>query len=599
MTGRFFCAPSQFQNSDLQKNGGERKFPTKHQWAQFFKILTRTDKWLLGLFSAALALSLIAPLRTFYLNNTEVAPAHGGTYAEAVIGFPRYLNAVLAPANDVDRDISAIIYSSLMKRNSKGQIILDLAEDYSISEDRKNYEIRLKKDIKWHDGKPLNADDIIFTVQIIQNPDYKSPLRSSLQGVEVEKIDEFSVRFILKNPYGPFLDNLAFGVLPKHIWENVSPSNFPLAELNLRPIGSGPYKFQKIQKDSSGRIKNIELSSFEKYYLGKPFIENIIFRFYKDEDAAIAAYNKEDVSSMSFISAGKIAELGAQYNLNEFILPHHFAVFFNQAENKALAEKPVREALLLATNKKEIIEKTIAGQAVETNSPLPQFFFGEQPDESADRNNSAFDQEKATEILETNGWIFPTIETGEGTTTSATRQKKIKDEGILLEISLTTVNWPELMDVADRLKSEWESIGAKINLNIKTTTEIQETIRNRAYQGILFGQILSPDPDPFAFWHSSQKKDPGLNLALYENKDVDKLLEAIRQETEPNKKLEQLKQFQKLVSQDIPAIFLYSPVYLFPTNPEIKGIEIKNGNLPSARFSEINKWYIKTKRAWK
>ena len=183
------------------------------------------------------------------------------------------------------------------------------------------------------------------------------------------------------------------------------------------------------------------------------------------------------------------------------------------------------------------------------------------------------------------------------------RQKAVKtgkeQETLTLEISLVTVDWPELVATANYLKSSWENIGVKTDIIIKQPTEAQELIRARQYQALLFGQILGADPDPFAFWHSSQTKDPGLNLALYANSDADKLLETIRRETDPQKKIAEFDQFNKLVTQDLPAIFLYSPIYLYPTSPRIKGIELNNSNSPSARFVGIEKWYTKTKRHWK
>ncbi len=577
-----------------------QNWPNGHQWRHFFKILSRNEQRLLGFFILLFFLSSLVPLRNCYLNRTEIGPANGGTYAEAIIGAPRYLNPVLAPANDTDRDLSAIIYSSLLERDSQGKLILDAAEDYSVDQDQKAYEISLKQNVKWHDGKNLTADDVIFTVRVIQNPDYNSPLRTSLSGVEVEKINDYAIRFTLKNPYSPFFDNLTFGILPKHIWEKIPPANFPLAEQNLKPVGSGPYKFKDIQKDGAGKIKKIELSEFSDYFSGRPFINTLAFSFYKDEAAAISAFNNGGADGISLISASNIGNLKTDFNLNKFILPRYFAVFFNQDMNKALADKNVRQALSLAVNKKEIVEKIINNQGVEISSPLPSFVFNnDNAGTSQAEPIQDFDIEKAKNILESSGWLS----TENGTTSLPARQKTVKkdkeQETLALEISLLTVDWPELVTTANYLKSGWESIGAKVDIIIKQSAEAQELIRARQYQALLFGQILGADPDPFAFWHSSQTKDPGLNLALYANKDADKLLETIRQEADPPKKIAEFDQFNKLVAQDFPAIFLYSPIYLYPTLPRIKGIELKNSNSPSARFVGIEKWYTKTKRYWR
>jgi peptide/nickel transport system substrate-binding protein len=139
-----------------------------------------------------------------------------------------------------------------------------------------------------------------------------------------------------------------------------------------------------------------------------------------------------------------------------------------------------------------------------------------------------------------------------------------------------------------------------VNLEIIDAITIQqEYIRPRQYQALLFGEVLSADPDPFAFWHSSQSNDPGLNLALYKNSDVDKLLQDARQTLNQEERIQKYIEFQKILNDDLPAIFLYSSTYLYPVNKKVKGISIEKLAQPSYRFSQIENWYIKTTRIWK
>ena len=562
-------------------------WPNKFQWKQFFKIINKTEKFLFWIFIILIVSSLFFISRDWYLSHTEIGPSSGGSYTEAAIGSPRYLNPLLSSANDVDRDISSIIFSGLLKYDYNGALIEDLAEKYTISDDKKTYNFFLRSGVKWHDGKAFNADDVIFTVQAIQNPEYRSSLRASLQGVEVEKINDLEIRFTLKNPYSPFLDNLTFGILPKHIWENIPAVSFSLSEKNLNPIGTGPYKMAREQKDSAGSVKEIEMAAFSDYYFGKPYLNSIIFKFFKDEESALAAFGSGNTQAISYISAKNLAELRANTNIHKINLPRYFAIFINQSENKALADKNVRQAMFLAVNKQEIVSKTISGQAVAIDSPIPEFIWNNQ----APQIENKFNLDQAKALLDSSGWTV--------NATTTLREKIIEKQPVPLEIKLLTVNWPELNDVANTLKMNWENIGIKIDVDVKSVAEIQELIKARQYQTLLFGQILGADPDPFAFWHSSQKKDPGLNLSLYENKDADKLLEEIRTESNPDVLKQKYAQFNKIVSQDLPAIFLYSPIYIYPTDNKIKGVDIKNIHLPSERFSQINKWYIKTKRIWK
>ena len=179
-------------------------------------------------FVLGLAILVIASLITWYSNyrltRMVEKPDYGGSYAEGIVGSPQYINPILCQTNDTDRDISELIFSGLMKYDSQENLVPDLAERYAIGEGGKIYDFFLRKNILWHDGKPFNADDVVFTFQTIQNPNYKSPLIFNWSGVEIEKIDDWTVRFKLKNAYAPFLNSTTVGILPKHIWVNMSPA---------------------------------------------------------------------------------------------------------------------------------------------------------------------------------------------------------------------------------------------------------------------------------------------------------------------------------------------------------------------------------------
>ena len=134
-----------------------------------------------------------------------------------MVGQPRFINPILSQSNDIDSDLSSIIYSSLLKLNTKGDLVNDLVENYEIGEDKLSYTFYIKRGVKWHSGKELTVADIIFTIQTIQNPDYNSVLRSNWTGIRTEKIDDYTVKFILKNAYSPLLMNLSVGILPEYL----------------------------------------------------------------------------------------------------------------------------------------------------------------------------------------------------------------------------------------------------------------------------------------------------------------------------------------------------------------------------------------------
>jgi peptide/nickel transport system substrate-binding protein len=563
------------------------KFPSLHQWQKLPSVLDKKERYFVAGFFALLIISLFGWLIVHRLQTTIVAPAYGGVFIEGVVGSPQYINPILSQANDADRDVSELIFSGLMKYNSKGELIPDLAEKYSIGDNGKTYEFFLKKDIQWHDGKPFTADDVIFTVNRIQNPDFHSPLRINWIGVETEKIDDYTVRFKLKTPYAPFLTNTSVGIIAKHIWEKITPVNFSLAPENLNPIGTGPYQMKKIKQDNDGFVIAIVLRAFENSASKKrPFIEKINLYFYPNEQAAIKAYNRGKIDNLNLLSAQDKSLLRGmeRSNLQRLILPRYFAVFFNQSKSKALADKNVRWALNYATHKRQIIDLILDDEGEEVDSPIPKGVFGH----SNETKIYDWALEHANNLLDANGW--------KDADNDGIRENKEEK----LEFELVTTNMQELRQTANLLQEQWQKIGAKVSLKILTIDEIQQKyIRPREYQALLFGEVLGLDPDPYAFWHSSQKRDPGLNLALYDNKKVDELLRDARQIPEANLRINKYKEFQQLIIDDAPAVFLYNSYNLYLIAKRIKGFENKSIVLPSKRFVDIEKWYIKTQRVKK
>lgn len=521
----------------------------------------------------------------FYYSKTTAVPDFGGEYIEGVVGQPQHINPILSASNSTDDDLTQMIFSSLFKYDQQGKLVGDLAENYEISDDKLQYTVHLKKNVQWHDGQPLNAADVLFTINLIADPAYKSPLRSNWQGIESSSSDDYTLVFQIKNPYVGFLNNLTFGILPKHVWESVGPEKFPLNNLNLEPIGSGPYKYSpSYMKDSSGNILSYKLVANPNYFDSKPYISKITFNFYPDDDSVIQAYNQKEVMGISNISPKDLDQLKLQQSTltHKFTIPRYFAVFFNQTKSVPLANDEVREALAYATDRQEIIDSVLDGNGNPVYSPILPGMLGY--DENGEK--ITFDLDKSNSILDEKGW-----ERGE----DGFRGK----DGTALEINLVTTDWPELSQTADIIKEQWEKAGAKVNISSLSVSDIQQNyIRPREYDALLFGQVLGADPDPYSFWHSSQKHDPGLNLSLFGDSDTDKLIDDGRTEFDPEKRAEIYRQFQDKLADEIPAIFLYSPDYDYPLNKKIQGIDTTNLITPSDRFATVNKWYMKTKRIW-
>lgn len=532
---------------------------------------------------------MIAFLSIFLYRHTSIYPAQGGLYIEGLLHTPQFLNPVLAFNNETDVDLNRLIFSGLFRLDKNLKLVPDLAESYEVSNDYRTFTIKLKNGLKWHDGENLTIDDVIFTYKTIQNPQYNSPHYGKFQGVQINKINDETIQFSLKEPYAPFLQNLTIGIIPKHIWQTIPPINSRLAEANVKPIGSGPYKFKKLLKDKDGNLISYTFESFPEYHLQKPYITNLQFKFYSNLASAIDALQKQNIDGLEFIPKNDIKNLQQIKDLNfhTFSLPQYTAIFFNYNKNEQLKDKNVREALALAINKNNLVAEALNNEAQVIDGPLLPGTVGYHEDIKKYEN----DPEKAKSILEKQGWKLPADESAE-----PFRQK----DGQTLEITLTTVDVADNIDVAKKIKDYWQTIGVKVNLEVvpKKTIE-QEIIIPRNYQALLFGEILGADPDPFPFWHSSKRQNPGVNLTNFANKQADALLEKGRVTTDNEERDKIYREFQDILIDELPAIFLYSPTYTYPVNEKVKGITQTSITTPADRFNDIANWYIKTKRGFK
>jgi len=555
---------------------------------RIWKHLGQKEKIWFSFFAVLILFSLSFLINNLYISQTKESPIAGGTYVEALSESPHNLNPVLA-TNDADRDLSGLIFSSLLKYNESGELIPDLASGYQVSKDGKTYIIKLKGGVFWHDGEPFGATDIVFTINAVQNPEYNSPLRAGWQGIKAEAPDKDTVIITLKSPYGAFAENLALlGILPEHVWSKVLPQNFPLTDFNLKPIGTGPYRFIKLQKDSLGRIISVNLSANGKYHGYAPLIENIIFKFYSSEEEAVSAYNRKEIDGLFLQTAQNKNQLRGLSSASVFSLPSQrvYAVFLN-TDDKILKDRNVRLAVNYAINRDELLNKILNGEGKIAIGPIPPGMPGSSPDISG----YGYNPEKAVEILEKNGWKKNT----EGI--FAKKLGKDKEE-TLLKIEIITPKSIQLTAVL--IQDNLKNIGVDSNLKIVSLGELQQNyIRTKNYEAVLVGESFTSSVDPYVFWHGAAIKDPGLNLSLYNNRKVNKILEETRQITDVVKRAKKLEEFQKLVLNDAPAVFLYSPNYIYAVKKTVKNIDLKKITLPSNRFSKINEWYIETERILK
>lgn len=552
-------------------------------------LLNLREKWILGLL---LAVSLISGAVFFgrvYAKITTEVPAVGKTYTEGLFKDPRTINPVYA-SQDTDRDIARLIFSSILTYIGEGTLELDVAENIDASEDGKTYTIDLKKNVQWHDGKPLNADDILFTIKRVQNPLYQSPLRANWQGVEAEKIDDWKIRFSLRTPYPAFLENLTLGILPRHLWEEIAPEQALLHELNLKPIGSGPYQFDRLKQNTDGSIAWYRVSRNKAYYREGPYLKTITFSFFKNEDQMIASWRRGDIEGFGPVSITRIPELNQNRSkILEIQMPRIFGLFFNEKQGKLLQPKKIRLAIAHAINKDEVASEIAAG-AIVADHPLPFLV------DTHLTGSVMYDPDTSRRLLEEEGW-----NDADG---DSIREKKIIENKLSvtkpLRFTLVTSDWPDLIKTAELIKTRLREVGIDIAIEKYPFSELESSIiRPRNFEILLFGQVYGYEPDPFTFWHSSQIKDPGLNVSLYTNKNADRLLEDARKSQDAALRDKKYQEFSKLIHDDVPAIFLFSQLYLYLIPADLGGAHIEKISLPADRFNEINRWYRTTDRVFK
>lgn len=502
---------------------------------------------------------------SFISKRINYLPDYGGTYSEALVGYPKNINPLYASSREVDNDLSRLIYSSLFRYNNDGVLENDLVEFFEIKGEGKEYLVKIKENVKWHeDNGYLNTDDVVFTFNLIKDESYRSPLRQSFVGIEIEKVDDSFVKFILPEAYSPFVNFLTFGIMPKNLWENVNSESIILSELNLMPIGSGPFKFKSILKTKSGDIKEYFLEANKDYYQGEPYLKTLKFVFYPDHQEALKALNDKQVLGLSlpYSQKGNLLAKNSLY-IRDLIQPQIISLFFNDKNNNSLANKDLRLSLEKAINKQEIVQDIFSDSYQVAAGPFL-------------RNSSAFNSELASiEFLPDEARTF--------------------FSGKEIKLELTVVDTGSNLMVAEKIKSYWQEIGVNVELKIVSGEQTMDILKNRNFQVLLYGQAIGGDPDIYSFWHSSQV-DSGLNLAGYKNDEVDKLLTEARTEINNNQRMEKYRKIHELILGDVSVIFLYSPSYLYVQSKDLRGFTGQTLINTSDRFNNISSWYIRTNK---
>lgn len=621
----------------LVRNLRRKFFPNSAQIRYLGRFLSPKEKLIVRIALGLAGFVFAGWFIWFVYIHHQLLPQSGGEYSEAMVGQPKLVNPIFAPANDIDADLAPLLYSGLFRRGKNQKLIPDLAASYSISDDQRVYDINLRQDVTWTDGEKLDADDVVFTFKTIQNPEVNSPLYPAFQGAAVEKIDDYSVRFSLKEPFVSFLYGLTAGIIPEHIFGEIQPTNLRLAKENLQPkTTSGPWRFLKLVKENTD-IAAYVLERNENFYGAEPWIKTVSFHFYRDQDEAAEAVRAKEVMAASFLPNAAVQKIaGRNLTVYKMRLPQYAALFFNQTQQPLLKEADVRRALAMAIEKKSLVNQAIADAGETIDSPILPGTLGYYPEIkkisfNIDEANKLLDAKwprltpeeyfktrketvfkiraeelkNSPEYAANSSTLLADLETqvaretrdemNEGQTFY--RQDKEKNP---LHLAISTADTPEYRQAAETIAKFWRAIGVPTAVFLFDSRQINnEVLRERNYEILLYGEILGDDPDPYPFWHSSQISYPGLNLAMFADRNADKMLEEARTIKDEARREKLYRDFQDILAKDLPAIFLYAPTHLFVADKRLKGVELYRIFNPPERYNNLNDWYIKTKWAWK
>ncbi|HZW03936.1 MAG TPA: peptide ABC transporter substrate-binding protein, partial [Anaerolineaceae bacterium] len=511
-------------------------------------------------------------------------PVKGGYYTEALVGSLQRLNPLLDFYNAADRDVDRLLFSRLVRFDERGMPQPELATVWGVSQDGTVYNFELNPEAKWHDGQPVTAQDVVFTIEMMRSENDVVPLdlQEFWNEIEVVAPAEHALQFRLPEPFAPFLDYLSFGVLPEHLLGDKTFAEMVDADFNLQPVGSGPYRFSGLLAEE-GQAKGIELVAFEDYFGQPPYIEQVIFRYYQDGASALQAYRAGLVQGITPVSTDILPAVLAEPDLSVYTgrRPELALVLFNLKDQEAafLQEPEVRLALMQGLNRRYMVDKVMQGQAIIANGPI-------FPDTWAYYEGTpsvAFDREAAVQALTDAEYVL----TEEG---GNVRSK----EGVEMRLKLIHPDTDQHRAIAAAIQSDWEQLGVAVELEALPYEDlVSDRLAGRSFQAALVDLNLarSPDPDPYPFWDQVQATG-GQNYSQWDDRMASEYLEKARTATDIGERARYYRNFQVIFSQQMPALPLYYPVYTYAVSDSVGGVRMGPLFDTSDRFATVLDWYL-------
>ena len=551
----------------------------------FFKRLSNLSRVWRFVLSWVGLLLLIGGLMVYQLEGLgdhyqTTQPVAGGTYTEGLSGSFTNANPLYA-TSEVDTAVSKLLFASLFSYDQNNKLVGDLAESWQANDLGTAYTVKLKPNLRWQDGQPLTASDVVFTYHAIQNPDAQSSLAASWQGITVTKTDEQTIVFTLPNPLSSFQYNLTNGIIPEHSFASLDAAEWRSSDFNTaHPIGAGPFKWSALQVEGGGSDNAqtlIALQPFDQYQGGKPQLGSFVFHIFRSRASLINSFKAKQLTAIS-VSAPP-ADLVNDNSLQQedFLISGATMAFFNTTMPE-LSDAQVRRALVQGTDTASII-KQLGFNTRAVKEPLLSGQIGYD----AALAQLGYDPAAAKQSLDKAGWKLDA--TG----------KRMKS-GQPLKITLYAADTPEYRRVGQELNRDWQALGIQTDFQAQTPEDFQSTINSRNYDVVLNSIAIGPDPDVFVYWDSSQTdpRSTRLNLSEYKSATADAALEAGRTRLDPALRAAKYKPFLQAWQQDAPAVGLYQPHYVYISQSKIYGLDSGTINSTTDRFNNVQAWMIRT-----
>ena len=541
--------------------------------------MTRRDKAIVLALITLLVLTSAGAIATDR-GDASTEPAFGGVYVEGVAGVPQYLNPLLATTN-VDQDVARLAFSGLTRFDRQGAIVPDLAANFHVDTEGRTWTFELRSDVFWHDGKDVTADDVVYTVGLVQDRAYVGPFGESFRGVAVERMDRKTVRFTLPDVYGPFAESTTLPVLPSHVLGGVHYAELARQPFNLRPIGTGPFKVSEVD------TRQVVLTRHDQFHRTKPdrpgpYLDRVILRFYRDSSEALAALARGEIDGTGGLNSGDAERARTLKSVNLYSLPTNdfTAAFMNVRPDKLLfRDRVVRQAIATAVDRGRVLQVSADGRGTVADQFVPPGSWAYARDVT--RYTRSVSEARA--MLDTADWLD---HDGDG----------IRDKGnVVLKFTITTSDEPARIAAAQQIRSDLEGIGMRVDVATVPFAELVDRVaRQRTFDMLVVGITTGVDPDPYAFFHSSQSRDPGYNFSGYSTLALDRSLEAARRTYDQAKRRELYAGVFQQIATEVPVLFLYFADYLYAQHRAVNGLKIAPVSEPTARFWDIEDWYTRT-----